>query len=119
MALDTFPTLDRSLSHSFQEVRNKDAVHVASKASGLSFANKLFTFNPKTWKGVLKLVIQADKVTVDTFYAEHCEIPFEWDNTQEDNTYEVIFGQPPICTLDKLKNRWTIGLVFIQYAPLP
>lgn len=118
----TYPTLSRSPgAKSFAEELSKDAVKIASKASGLPVLNKLFTFIPKTWKFTSYLVIQADKETVLAFYLANCDVPFDWSNTQETSpiTYEVIFEHPPKCTLDKVKNRWRIVNTFTQYSPLP
>ena len=116
----TFPTLSRTLgAKNFAEELSKNTVQVASKASGLPVLNKLFTFDPKTWKFTLYLVSQTDKETVLTFYEANKDVPFDWSNTQEGpTTYEVIFDRPPKCKLDKLKTRWTITFMFTQYSPL-
>lgn len=117
----TYPTLSRSPGvKGFAEDISKNAVQIASSASGLPVLNKLFTFAGKTWKFTSYLVVQADKETVLTFYEANKDIPFDWSNTQETApiTYEVIFMHPPKCTLDKLKNRWRIVNTFRQYSPL-
>ena len=116
-----FPVLARSAgSKGFAEELSKDTVQIASTASGLPVLNKLFTFDPKTWKVTLSLVSQADKESVITFYKANCDVPFDWSNTQETppQTYEIIFAKPPKCTLDKIKNRWRIQFIFMQYSPL-
>jgi len=113
-----FPALSRIPgSSSYTEELNKNAVKVGSKASGLPVLNKLVTFDAKTFKHTLNLVSQADKESVITHYKATCDVPFNWDNEQEDGTtYEVIYGAPPKCKLDKVKERWKITLILIQYS---
>ena len=116
----TFPnTLSRSPGcKGFSVVLSNEAVKIASKASGLPVLNKLFTFDPATFKFTLFLVSQADYTTIMAFYNANKDVPFDWENTQDSNTYEVIFAGPPNCTLDKLKNRWKMQFTFMQYSPL-
>jgi len=116
--VETFPVLSRTPGHNFMEVQSTDAVQVANKASGLPLLNKLFTFDPKTFTVQLNLVTQTDKESVMTFYKANCDVPFKWTNDQDGEEYEVIFARPPKCALDRLKTRWRIDLVFIQYSPL-
>ena len=112
----TFPVLSRFPgAQGYIEETSKDTVEVASKASGLPIVNKLFTFDPKTWKYNLFLVSQADKNTVAAFYEANKDVPFDWYNYQEATTYEVIFEQPPQYSLDKIKIRWQISLTLTQY----
>ena len=114
-----FPALSRSPGATgFTEELSSETVQIASKASGLPVLNKIFTFDPRMFKYTLHLVSQADKESVITFYKANCDIPFDWTNTQDDNTYEVIFDHPPKCQLDKIKERWKISLTFTQYSPL-
>ena len=106
---DPFPTISRSPGASgYSERLNKNAVHIANKASGLPVPIKLYTFIPETWKYTLYLVSQIDKETVITHYKANCGVPFNWLNEQETNMYEVIYGSPPDCDLDRLKNLWKI-----------
>jgi len=115
----TFPTLSRTPGvQGYIEDTSKDAVNIASKASGLPVVNKLFTFDPKTWKYSLFLVSQADKETIAAFYEANKDVPFSWYNYQESETYEVIFDGPPAYSLDKIKMRWHINLMLVQYSPL-
>jgi len=118
----TFPVLTRKGSKAgYLEVHSKDAVHVASKASGLPVVNKLFTFDPMTWKYSLKLVTNADKATLMTFYNANEDVPFDWFNPQDGNTYEVIFNMPPQCIMDGSDGTniyWKIVLNLTQYSPL-
>jgi len=114
-----FPTLSRSPGHKgFTEELSRDAVDIANKASGLPVVNKLFTFSPKTWKHTRFLVSQADKETVEAHYLANCDVPFDWLNTQDDETYEIIYACPPRYTLDKIRLRWRIDFLFTQYSPL-
>lgn len=115
-----FPVLSRKPGvKGYTEDISKEAVHVASKASGLPMVNKLFTFAPKTWKHTRYLITQADKVAYLVHYEANKDVPFNWANEQEDDeVYEVIYAAPPKCTLDKLKGLWRIVFVFIQYSPL-
>ena len=113
----SFPNLSRFPGASgFTEKLSNDTVQVASKASGLPVVNKLFTFDPKTWKHTLYLVSQADKESVMTFYENNKDVPFSWLNKQDSVTYEVIFEQPPQCQMDKIKTRWKITLTLLQYS---
>lgn len=115
----TFPVLSRSIgAKGFSELIDPAAVQIGKKASGLPVLNKLFTFAGKTWKYTRYLVIQADKETYLTFYEANKDVPFDWANEQDSETYEVIFLGPPKCTLDRLQNRWRIQFVFVQYSPL-
>lgn len=116
--MSTFPVISRSPKHDFTEELSPEAIQVASKASGLPVVNKLFTFDPKTWGVEYGLVIQADKDTLMAFYEANKDVPFDWANTQDGNTYEVIFAGPPKCKLDRLKTRWNISITFLQYSPL-
>lgn len=119
MANEPFPELSRSIgAKGFSEVIDPAAVQIGKKASGLPVLNKLFTFAGKTWKHTRYLVAQTDKETVLTFYENNKDVPIDWTNEQDAETYEVIFLSPPKCTLDKLKNRWRIQFVFAQYSPL-
>jgi len=116
----TFPELLRGPgAKGYTEVIDSEAVQIGKKASGLPVLNKLFTFAGKTFKHTRFLVSQANKESYLTFYEANKDVPFDWNNEQEDGTtYEVIFVSPPKCTLDKLKNRWRIQFVFAQYSPL-
>lgn len=115
-----FPVISRSPgAKGYTEVLDKNAVKVASAASGLPVVNKLFTFQPITFKHTLFLVAQADKDTVTAHYEANKDVPFNWDNDQDSNTYEVIYAMPPKLTMDKINGRWKIVFVFIQYSPLP
>lgn len=115
----TFPVLDRGPgAKGFSEVIEPEAVQIGKKASGLPVLNKLFTFAGKTWKHTRFLVTQADKETYLTFYEANKDVPFDWANEQDAETYEVIFLGPPKCVLDRLKDRWRIQFVFAQYSPL-
>ncbi|KKN57510.1 hypothetical protein LCGC14_0561270 [marine sediment metagenome] len=118
----TFPTLTRKGSKSgWLQTPNKNAVKVASAASGLPVVNKLFTFDGPTWKYVLKLVTSTDKDTLETFYGNNKDVPFDWLNPQDSNTYEVIFASPPRYTCggsDGTNFYWNITLVITQYSPL-
>jgi hypothetical protein len=117
--MGAFPILSRSPGASgYVEELNTNAVEVASKASGLPVVNKLFTFNPKTFRFTLNLVSQADKETILDHYTANCDVPFDWDNEQDGEKYEVIYARPPDPKLDKLRTRWKIILTFIQYSPL-
>ena len=116
----TFPVLSRGPgARGYTEEIDKDAMQIGKKASGLPVLNKLQTFAGKTWKHTRYLVTQADKETYLTFYEANKDVPFDWNNEQEDGTtYEVIFLGPPKCSLDRLKTRWRIQFVFAQYSPL-
>lgn len=115
----TFPELSRSPgARGFSEELSDEAVAIGTKASGLPVVNKLFTFDPKTWKYTLYSVSQADKESIITFYNTYKDVPFDWTNAQNEETYEVIFGAKPDCQLDGLKTIWRIQLILIQYSPL-
>ena len=115
-----FPVISRSPgAKAYTEVLDKNAVRVASTASGLPVVNKLFTFQPITFKHTLFLVAQADKDTVMAHYEANKDVPFDWGNIQDGDTYEVVYAMPPKLTIDKIKLRWRIQLTFIQYSPLP
>lgn len=116
----TFPNaLSRSPgAKGYSQVLSKDTVQKAKKASGLPVLNKLFTFDGLEWKFTLYLVSQADYDTIMTFYGANLDIPFNWENTQDSNTYEVIFAAPPKCSLDRVKDRWRMQFRFLQYSPL-
>ena len=118
----TFPVLTRlGSSKGYSETHSRDAVNVASKASGLPVLNKLFTFDPKTWKYTLKLVTDADKDTLDAFYLANKDVPFDWvnPNPEDAGTYEVIFDKPPQCKVagsDGTSTYWNIMLTLTQYS---
>ena len=116
----TFPVLTRKGSKSgWSETPNKNAVKIASAASGLPVINKLFTFDGPTWKYTLSLVTSADKDTLHTFYEANKDVPFDWVNPQDSNTYEVIFAAPPqyiSAGSDGTNFYWNIKLVIIQYS---
>lgn len=120
--MDTFPTITRRPGwRGWKEEYSKEAVQVASFASGTPLLNPLFTFDPLTFTPPYYLVSQADKETLMAFYKAHKDIPFEWINTQKPDapiTYEVIFVQPPKCQLDRVQDRWKISFIFRQYSPL-
>lgn len=115
----TFPVLSRSQSiEGFVEELSKEAVQIASMASGLPLLNKIFTFDPKTFKFTLDCVSQIDKETVITFYEDNKDVPFSWLNGQDSVTYEVIFMSKPACKLEDRKDLWRIGLILRQYSPV-
>ena len=116
----TFPELSRGPgAKSYFEVIDPIAVQIGKKASGLPVLNKLFTFAGKDWKHTRYLVTQADKEAYLVFYEANKDIPFDWNNEQEDGTtYEVIFMAPPKCKLDRIQTRWKIIFLFRQYSPL-
>ena len=118
----TFPVVDRKGGiREYSEVQSKDAVHVASKAGGLPVVNKLFTFDPMSWKYTLNLVSDADKVTLLTFYNANKDVPFDWLNPQDGETYEVIFNKPPQSAgegSDGTNFYWKMVFEITQYSPL-
>ena len=118
----TFPVLTcKGNKKGYAERHNKAAVNIASKASGLPIVNKLFTFDAMTWKYTLDPVLNADKLTLITFYNANKDVPFDWLNPQDANTYEVIFDDPPACTFvgsDGTNFYWKIILTLTQYSPL-
>ena len=120
--MPTFPNLTRKGGkRGYSETPNKDAAKIASKASGLPSVNKLFTFDGPTWKYTLSLVADADKITLMTFYNTYKEVPFDWLNPQDGNTYEVVFAKPPACKIkgsDGTDVYWDIQLAVTQYSPL-
>jgi len=119
--METFPTLTRKGSRKgYSEKRSKNAVNIASKASGLPLVNKLFTFDPTTWKYTLDLVSDVDKATLLTFYNANKDVPFYWPNPQDGLVYEVIFDGPPAVTIagsDGTNVYWKIVLTLVQYSP--
>ena len=118
----TFPILTRKGSKAgWSETPNKNAVKVASAASGLPVLNKIFTFDGPTWKYMLKLVTSADVGTLKAFYEANKDVPFDWLNPQDSNTYEVIFASPPQYSgggSDGTNFYWNIKLTITQYSPL-
>ena len=116
----TFPTISREPeAKGFSELIDPEAMSIAKATSGLPVLNKLFTFAPKTFRHTRYFVAQADKETVMTFYGANKDVPFDWLNTQDSNTYEVIFLGPPKVSLDKINKRWMMVFIFKQYSPLP
>lgn len=118
----TFPVITRKGSKAgFTETASRNAVSKADKDSGLPVVNKLFTFDPLSWSYSLKLVVTADKDTVDTFYGANKDVPFDWLNPQDGNTYEVIFDAPIRWTVagsDGTIDYWNAALKLVQYSPL-
>ena len=115
--MNTWPVgLSRGPGVSWSEEYPKTSVKIASAASGLPVVTELFTFDPKTWKGVYNLVSTADKETIDAFYIANKGVPFKWLNAQDSDTYEVIFMGPPKCKLDRVSTRWRINITFKQYS---
>lgn len=118
----TFPTIERKGSKAgFTETASKEAVSMADKASGLPVKNKLFTFAPLSWNYRLKLVVTADKDTLGTFYDANSEVPFDWLNPQDGNTYEVEFDGPikwSVAGSDGTLVYWNAALKLVQYSPL-
>lgn len=115
--MNTWPAgLGREPGHSFVEDFDKSGTKVASATSGLSVVNELFTFVPMFWKGVFNLTNQADKETIMAFYLANRGVAFKWLNTQDSNTYEVIFLAPPKRKLDKISTRWRVTFTFKQYS---
>ncbi|KKN40057.1 hypothetical protein LCGC14_0737200 [marine sediment metagenome] len=117
-----FPVLTRKGSKAgFSEQHSSDTVKVASKASGLPVVNKLFTFDPITWKYKLKLVSAADKATLTAFYLGNLDVPFDWDHPITGTTYEVIFTAPPAWSIagsDGTLTWYNVTLKLTQYSPL-
>lgn len=120
--MSTFPVLERKGSRAgWSETPNKAAVSVADKGSGLPVVNKLFTFDGPTWAYSLKLVTTADKDTLQAFYEANKDVPFDWLNPQDGNTYEVIFAAPPKWSMagsDGTDEFWNVILKLTQYSPL-
>jgi len=118
--MNTFPTLSSSPNiKGFVEELSDEAVRIASTASGYPVLNKLFTFDPRTWKFALYCVSQTDKSAVITFYEANKDVPFNWKNGQDGETYEVIFMSKPACQLEDCKDLWLINLILRQNSPLP
>ncbi len=115
--MNTWPVgLSRGPGNFFTEDYDRSGTKIASASSGLPVVNELFTFVPMIWKGVFNLLSQADKETIDTFYLANRGVAFKWLNTQDSNTYEVIFMAPPKKKLDKISTRWQIKFTFKQYS---
>ncbi len=114
-----FPTLTRSPGNkSHAEELSKEAVQIVCTASGVPVLNKLFTFDPKTFRFILYFVSQADKDSVLTFYNANKDVPFDWANLQDSQTYEVVFMHPPVCQIQGRKYLWRISMTFRQYSPV-
>jgi len=114
-----FPTLSSSPNvEGFVEELSDEAVQIASMASGHPLVNKLFTFDPKTWKFTLDCVSQIDKSAVIAFYEANKDVPFNWLNGQDSVTYEVIFMSKPACQLEDCRDLWRINLTLRQNSPV-
>lgn len=117
-----FPNLTRKGSKAgFSEQHSKDAVSKASKASGLPVRNKLHTFDPLSWAYQLKLVSEADLATLQAFYEDNKDVPFDWESPKDGNTYEVVFDAPPKETIagsDGTVTWYNVSLKLTQYSPL-
>jgi len=119
MALNTFPSIASApLCDGFRDEPSADAVLIASTASGYPLLNKLFTFDPRTFRFDLRFVSQTDKENVLAFYEANKDVPFLWTNGQDHKQYEVAFVARPGCALDGLPDVWRIGLELRQTTPI-
>jgi len=117
--MNNFPTLSYSPDYiDYNEEKSSEAVIVGEAASGYPVLNKVFTFDPKTFRFVLNLIPQVDKEAIITFYDANKDIPFYWLNGQDGVTYEVVFIGRPECTLIGRKDLWRVGLELMQSAPV-
>lgn len=116
---NTFPVVDRTPGKAgFSVTPDAASTSIASSASGLPVVNELFTFTPLIFKHSRFLVSTANKDTIMTFYEANKGLPFDWLNTQDGNTYEVIFMKPPQVSMGGVNDRWTMKFEFKQYSPL-
>ncbi len=116
--MNTFPTLSTGPSDKvFSDEYDSEAVLIGSAANGYPVLNKLFTFDPRTFRYEERFVSNADKLTLMTFYDVNKDVPFNWTNDQDDAVYEVIFLGPPRCKVDGEKDVWRIFLELKQSAP--
>ena len=115
--MNTFPTILTGSGFVFRDDKDPDTVQVASTASGYPILNKLFTFDGRIFSFDWYFVSQADKETIMTFYENNKDVPFFWNNEQDDVKYEVVFTQPPRYRVDGQKDRWKIRLELMQSSP--
>lgn len=114
----SFPTISRKPSHNFFDEKSTEAVLLADTESGYSLLNKLFTFDPRTFKFELPCVSDADKKLIMAFYENHKDVPFPWINDQDGNTeYTVVFVGRPGCRLDGRGDLWKITVTLRQSEP--
>lgn len=113
--METFPTLtNEPWCEPFTDEKSEEAVLVGSTASGYPDLNKLFTFDPRTFSFGLRLVLNADKLGIMTFYEANKDVPFYWTNWQDGVRYEVAFVNKPGCEIDGRFDLWKITLKLRQ-----
>ncbi len=117
--MNNFPTLSTGPSDKVVSYEHdSEAVLIRSAANGSPVLNKLFTFDPRTFRYEERFVSNADKLTLMTFYNANKAVPFNWTNDQDAAVYEVIFLGPPGCRVDGEKDVWRIFLELKQNAPV-
>jgi len=110
-----FPTwLSRKPSHRFSDEKSDEAVSMGNTASGYVVLNKVFTFDPRTFIVVFRLLTEADKLAIMAFYENYKDVLFFWYNHQDHVSYEVCFVNKPRCQIDGRVDLWRIGLVLRQ-----
>jgi hypothetical protein len=114
--MNTFPTISKAPSfNNFRDVFSDESVTVADLKNGYPFINVNFNFNPKYPSFSLRYVSQTDKETIETFYENNKDVPFNWLSEQNNITYEVVFAKKPHCELEAgEKEEWKIDLELIQ-----
>jgi hypothetical protein len=117
--MNTFPTLSCAPKISgWNDSFHPGGTEIGSTESGYPVFNKMVTFHPKDFLHTLQNVSQADKETIEAFYAANEDVPFYWLNEQDGIVYEVGFTDRPSCQTqdDDNKESWQIGLSLIQMA---
>ncbi len=115
--MNTFPTLSSGIINSHTQSPDPKTVSIGQTASGYPVVQKLSTFTPLIFRYTRVSMSTADMQTIKAFYDANMGVPFEWLNTKDGDTYEVIFMQPPQAVV---RNRaWGISFVFQQSSPLP
>ena len=93
--------------------------------NGYQLTRNRFTVVPKKWKLTFEYLTDTDKSTLETFEEDTAGFggtSFDWENTEDGETYDVRFAEPVKWKFNPLDNRiplrrWRAELTLVEANP--
>ncbi len=124
--MSDFPTLTQGPSvEEFEQETAVDPTLRSQFENGYQLSRNRFTVVPKKWKLVFRYLTAADKTALETFEETtvgYGGTSFNWENTEDGETYDVKFVEPIKWKFNPLDSRvplrrWRAEMILVEANP--